>query len=292
VRTLRTVILAPTLVTPPDTDVMLTTRPTFDWGDVTGASNYTIQVSTVNTFASTVVNATSTPSTYTLTSDLSPKGVTLYWRVRANGTNGPSAWSSVRSLTSANPPSVPVLSSPASNALVLTYAPVLDWGDSTNAPDHYQVQIATNSTFGAIVQDATPTLSTYTASPDLTPNTTYWWRVRSFNAGGAYSLWSAVRTLRTVIVVPSLLSPTNGATVTSLRPVFDWTDVTGATSYTLQVSTNSLFSSFVVNASPTTSTYTPSSNLPTQKVFDVRVRANGPNGPSAWSTVTSFIIIP
>jgi hypothetical protein len=27
-------------------------------------------------------------------------------------------------------------------------------------------------------------------------------------------------------------------------------------------------------------------------VFDVRVRANGPNGPSAWSTVTSFIIIP
>jgi hypothetical protein len=48
----------------------------------------------------------------------------------------------------------------------------------------------------------------------------------------------------------------------------------------------------VINASPTTSTYTPSVNLATQRVFDVRVRANGPNGPSAWSPVISFIIIP
>jgi hypothetical protein len=289
-RRLRTVMVAPLPAWPSDGETLLTTRPPFDWGDVAGASSYAVQVSTAPDFATKAVNVTSTPSTYTPTVDL-PKGVTLYWRVRANGTNGPSAWSTPRIVTSANPPSVPVLVSPATGSLAMTYTPVFDWGDATNGLDHYQVQIATNSSFGAVAQDATVAASSYTPSPGLNPNATYWWRVRSYNAGGAFSLWSSVRTLRTVILVPSLLTPADGAIVTSLRPAFDWTDAAGASSYTLQVSTNAQFSSLVVNVSPTTSSYTPTANLPTNKVLDVRLRANGSNGPTAW-TYLSFIIIP
>jgi len=61
-----------------------------------GATSYTIQVSTNNTFTLLVVNATVTPSTYSSTVNL-PVG-TLYWRVRANGLNGPSLWSVTRML--------------------------------------------------------------------------------------------------------------------------------------------------------------------------------------------------
>jgi hypothetical protein len=292
VRTFRTVIPAPLLNSPSDGEDVLTTRPLFDWGDVSGASGYTLQVSSVATFASTVVNVTPGASQYTPSVDL-PRGVTLYWRVRANGTNGPSAWSTPRSLTSANPPSVPGLVSPANGALVMTYTPTLDWGNSTGGGgvDHYTVQIAENSGFSVGLRQVDELASMHVASPALAPNKTYWWRVRSENAAGEYSLWSAARTLRTVIVAPGIISPTNGTVLTSLRPVFDWTDVAGATSYALQVSTNNQFSSFVLNVSPTNSTYTPSANLPTNKVLDVRLRANGPNGPSAWSTL-SFIIIP
>jgi hypothetical protein len=83
--------------------------------------------------------------------------------------------------------------------------------------------------------------------------------------------------------------------VTSLRPTFDWADYGGPapnpTNYTLQVSTNSQFSSFVLNLSVTGTEYTPTINLPIGKVLEWRVRANGANGPSLWSA-SSFIIIP
>jgi hypothetical protein len=71
-------------------------KPAFDWADVPGATSYTIQLSTEPSFASLVVSATVAPSTYAITWNL-PVG-TLYWRVRANGPNGPSSWSVTRSL--------------------------------------------------------------------------------------------------------------------------------------------------------------------------------------------------
>jgi len=290
VRTFRTKLAAPTGLT--SGDAGLTTRPTFQWTAVVGPlSNYTIQVSTTSGFAPTVVNATTTATQYTTAVDL-PKGVTLFLRVRANGTNGPSDWTEGASFTSANPPSVPVLVSPANNLLVAAGAPpALDWADATGSPDHYRVQVATNSSFGAIVEDEQPLTSTHTIAAALQSNKTYWWRVRSESAGGQYSLWSAVRTFRTRIDTPVLWAPVEGQVVTTARPTVIWSDV-GVTSYTLQVSTNSLFTTFVINLNTAETSFTPASNLPAQKVLQVRVRANGPNGPSAWSEVVSFIIMP
>jgi hypothetical protein len=64
------------------------------------------------------------------------------------------------------------------------------------------------------------------------------------------------------------------------------------TNYTLQVSTNETFATYVINITVSGTDYTPTVNLPTGKVLDWRVRANGANGPSAWSEVSGFIIIP
>ena len=60
---------------------------------------------------------------------------------------------------------------------------------------------------------------------------------------------------------PTLSSPANGSNTTDHTPFFDWNDSSGATSYTIQVDNNSNFSSPEVNQSPTSSTYTPGSNL-------------------------------
>ena len=293
VRTFRTKLAAPTGLT--SDDAGLTTRPTFKWTAVPGPlSGYTIQVSTSVGFATTVVNATTAAVQYMTAVDL-PRDVEVFWRVRANGTNGPSDWANGTSFTGANPPSVPVLVSPASNLLVpVSPAPGLDWGDSTGGVpglDHYQVQVATNSTFGTIVEDEEAPVSTHTILASLETNKTHWWRVRSVNGDGEYSNWSLVRTFRTLIATPVLSAPVEGQVVTTLKPTFTWSNV-GATSYTLQVSTNNLFTTFVVNVNPTTTTFTHTTNLPTQKVLEVRVRANGANGPSPWSPVVSFMIVP
>jgi large repetitive protein len=82
----------PVLSSPEDGFPITDLRPTFNWGDVPGASSYTIQVSINSSMSSPIVNATVTPSSYLPTKDLT-KNRTLYWRVKANGANGPSAWS-------------------------------------------------------------------------------------------------------------------------------------------------------------------------------------------------------
>jgi hypothetical protein len=292
---LRTALSAPTGLT--SADLALTTRPKFEWAAYGGSppnpTNYTINVSTSAVFASTVVNATATGTSFTPTADL-PKGVTLYWRLRANGANGPSLWTEGGSWTSANPPSVPTLTSPAANVLLTDFTPRLDWGTSTGTLTDYEVQVSTTSDFASpAVDEMTGSTSEYTPSVDLDPtNATYWWRVRGWN-GTAYSLWSAVRTFRLALEPPVIVTPGDGATATSLRPLLDWDwtgDGTPPTNYTLQVSTNS-FSTYLINATVTETEYAPTVNLPVNKVLDIRVRANGANGPSGW-TVWSFIIIP
>jgi len=57
------------------------------------------------------------------------------------------------------------------------------------------------------------------------------------------------------------------------------------------VSTNNTFTTLRMNAmvlAPNTS-FTSLANLPARTVLYWRVRSNGPNGPSAWSTFETFV---
>ena len=194
-------------------------------------------------------------------------------------------------MQTANPPSVPSLLAPANNALIKDLTPLLNWTKSSGATfDHYQIEMADNPDFTGPVDVDVPGIDnhSYTPSSDLNTNTKYYWHVRSFNTAGDYSVWSAARSFREAILPPDLSSPISGITVGDRKPVFDWTDVTGATNYKLQVSTNNSFSSPVLNLNVTPSTYTPVVNLAANKLFYWRVKTLGPNGPSEWSDVETF----
>jgi multiple sugar transport system substrate-binding protein len=304
VRTLRTAILPPNTLLPGNpvpgvADNVLTRRPTFTWEAVSGASGYTVEVSKTQTFAVKAINASSTATSYTHTADLAANTV-YFWRVKANGANGPSLYSQVRTFTTGNPPSVPALTAPANNALVISYTPLLDWSNSslpaTTIFSYYQVQVATDLAFSSpILNDTSRTSLTDSklTTPTLDPNTKFYWRVRAINTVGGvenYSAWSAVRTFRTKLSAPVAISPVGGVTVGSLKPAFDWQDVPGATGYAIQVSRNTAFSSLVVNKtiSTATSTYIPTTNLPAGTTLYWRVRANGANGPSDWMAYERF----
>jgi hypothetical protein len=302
VRYFRTALLSPTLTAPADAFNLLNNRPAFDWDDVPGATGYTIKISRNSGFTSLVGTYLVVPSTYTPVANL-PANVTLYWRVQSRGTNGPSVWSATRTVNTANPPGVPTLLLPASNALTTDYTPRLDWGLVTlpvvTSFGHYQVQVADNAAFTAPVIDVGAgvlvdrLVHEYTPGTDLNPNTKYYWRVRSYNTDDEYSAWSLVRYFRTALPAPVLSTPTNGETTTLLRPTFDWADVSGATSYTIQVSRNNSFTSLVVTKTVVLSTYTPTINLPANILLYWRVKANGLNGPSLWSSPTwSFTVTP
>ncbi len=292
----RTALLPPVLTAPSNGIQLQNNRPAFSWSSVAGATGYHIQVSKDGRFTQLAWDATCLKTSCTPPTDL-PAQALLYWRVSTNGTNGPSAWSIIWSFTTANPPSVPVLTSPANNALVRSYRPRFDWSNSSvpagTSFHNYHIQIAEDPALTSmylqadINGDATVSQFTPPAEYRLRPNKTYYWRVRAYNTALQYSSWSSTWKLRTVIAAPVLLAPANGTTVATLRPPFDWGDVSGATQYQIQISSTSDFSSIYVQASPVSSNYTPDMDLPIGALY-WRVKALGPNGPSNWSAVWTF----
>jgi hypothetical protein len=162
--------------------------------------------------------------------------------------------------------------------------------------DRYRVQVDDNADFSSpVIDEDVPgpaTNSSLTPGTTLASNTKYYWRVSSYNTDGDYSAWSTARYFRTAIAQPTLISPADGSTGLSRRPLLDWSDPDGATGYNIQISKNEQFTQVVKSASTVASTYTPTADLPaTTKIF-WRVQGKGPNGPSAWSEVRSFTTAP
>jgi peptide/nickel transport system substrate-binding protein len=208
VRTFRTALLAPTGLGYDGTQNL---RPILSWSMPSepgpAPTGYTLQISMNNTtFLPLVASSTTKTMSYTPSVDLSRSLGPLYWRVRANGLNGPSDWSAYGTFSTGNPPSIPKLVAPANNALVSTATLVLDWFDSTVPPlpgpvfDHYRIQVADNSAFTSPRDDIVPgpaTNSSYTPTPALPAGKKFYWHVQACNASAECSDWSTMRTFRT-----------------------------------------------------------------------------------------------
>ncbi len=114
----------------------------------------------------------------------------------------------------------------------------------------------------------------------------------TITASGAGVTQSATLTVNPTppqpLIAPALISPANGARLSfGTTTSFNWSDISGAASYTIQVSTSSSFSSTVVNQTVTATQFATSS-LPKATLF-WRVRANDAAGnPGTWANALSF----
>src|SRR3954451_18298074 len=82
---------------------------------------------------------------------------------------------------------------------------------------------------------------------------------------------------------PAGLSP-NGGSVTGI-PVLQWSRVSGATSYDVEVSSSSTFTTTAWRTSTTNRRATPTIQLPVGQVW-WRVRAANSTGAGSWSTAS------
>jgi predicted phage tail protein len=97
---------------------------------------------------------------------------------------------------------VPVLISPAHNAVTTDLTPRLDWGLVTVPPlttfDHYELQLAaTDGSFTSTITTSPLTAHEYTPVVNLAAGKTFTWKVRSWNTAGDSSSWSVTRSFRT-----------------------------------------------------------------------------------------------
>jgi hypothetical protein len=194
-------------------------------------------------------------------------------------------------------PSVPILVLPESNVSITNYAPRLDWSTSKlpvgTTFQKYELQLAADNSFPAptIVNiGGLATNSKFTLNWNLDSNKKYYWRVRAFNTLGKFSAWSQVGSFRTAPLSPTLLTPSDGDVLLNTRPVFDWNDVSGATSYRIQVSQNKTFTTLVTNSKVVPSAFTQITDLPENTTLYWRVQSISANGRSVWSAIQTINI--
>jgi len=250
-------------------------------------SKYWIEYSTDSTFTNSVTRDTTLTDTTKSVTGLNNLA-TYYWRVRSLNQTGWGNFSAVWKFTTIiATPAAPTLITPVNNATCIALTPTMTWGAVAGALS-YRLQISTDSTFGTTTWDTSGVAGTSATvqTGKLNNFTKYYWRVNATNSGGT-GAWSLIWNFTTMLGTPTLISPPNNATNVSLTPTLTWSSVTGATSYRVQISTDSTFSTTVWDSSGITGT---SVNvlLSQTTAYFWRVNASNSGCTGHWSSTFRF----
>ncbi|MFK7848303.1 MAG: T9SS type A sorting domain-containing protein [Rhodothermales bacterium] len=260
------------------------------------ANEFALQVSTSSDFVSVDFQMENLTGTTEIVTGLDP-ATTYFWRVRSTGTDGTSEWSLAYRFTTVDGtlplPSVPALLSPG-NGMTNVALPTTDliWSESANA-SNYNIQLATTNDFASPVLDALAIPATTTTTPDLAGGTIYYWRAQA-NGDGGTSAWSDVYSFQTALSgsvpdVPMLTAPLDGAgdqATSNLQ--LSWENATGASTYSMQLSTSSDFSSVAQELSGISTNSVAIFELANDQTYFWRIQSSGPGGVSEWSLPNSF----
>ncbi|MDP2039158.1 MAG: fibronectin type III domain-containing protein, partial [Ignavibacteria bacterium] len=230
-------------------------------------------------------------TTYSVTS-LSG-GTTYYYRIRSYNVNGESANSgTITVLTIPIPPTALAASSLTQTSFVA------EWQTVTSATG-YRLDVSTDAAFaaGTFVTgyenlDVANVLS-YSVNTNLTAGTTYYYRIRAYNASGTSGNSNSI----SLITIPP--NPVSVAAINFTTTSFNanWNASTGAAKYYLDVSTDAAFGigTFVTGYENldvgNVVTYAVNTNLSTGTTYYYRVRANNASGTSGSSAVITTMTL-
>jgi titin len=240
------------------------------WTNVAGETNYVLQRSgdgstNWTTVASPTVNVVAAQNTG-LTAD-----TRYYYRVIAHNTSGDSTPSAVvggRTL-------VPTVANAVATGASATQIN-LSWDDSTGETGYWIERW--NGKASVLIATVAADVHTY-ANAGLVAGTTYYYRVRAVNAGGA----SLMNTFAAATTIP--LATTLTATATSTTAIrLNWTNVLGETGYKVERSADGTNWTTLTTTGADVLTYT-NTGLTTDTPYYYRVTAFNASGNAAASAV-------
>lgn len=239
---------------PVSTDATNKTSTSFsaNWGTVSGATSYRLDVATDFYFQSFVsgyenINVGNV-STYSVTGLTS--GITYYFRVRAVNSSFTSLSSNIVSTGLPVPPVITYATNIAGTSFTANWAQVT----ATN----YKIDVSTNSDFSSFVGSYNNydmgNVTSFNVT-GLTANTNYYYRVRSVNATGSSvnSNVVAITTVSYVVKITATAGTTGPTNYATLKAAFDAINAgTHQGVISIQICTNTSESaSAVLNASST-----------------------------------------
>ena len=191
-------------------------------------------------------------------------------------------------------PAVPVLKTPADHALIAKnpttklYQTTLSW-QGVPLAESYVLQIAKDSLFKKIVAYAPEHRKLSYAYSSVTLGVQYYWRVKAAGAGGSSTNSAVFEFEADTIVAPGMSLPKYTEMNVSLKPVFKWQNISNATSYQLQLSTNQDFASnIIVDTTLTDTTFIITNALELERIYYWHVKAKNLFKQSVWSARWPF----
>ncbi len=241
------------LISPANGELGVDSNVMLDWEYHTGALLYQLEIDSSNSFQTSFLieeeivylgaSSNLTDTEYLLNNLDSNRF--YFWRVRILNEMDTSRWeqhwfsTGIESLVL---PDVPLPLMPLLGETDVNNNPLLVWTNVSGISE-YQYQISDNSN----ALELSPIISvsaTETALSNLNYLQTYYWRVRSFD-GNLISDWSGTYNFTTgqqVLEVPFLISPDSGVVGQAVDGLwFDWSDVTDASFYEIELSTDANF---------------------------------------------------
>ena len=283
---------APVQVTPANLSINQSINQRFIWHPSVSAATYRLQVGMDSTFVTNVVLNDTTITDTTRIDSVLTYSTKYYWHVNAKNFLGTGSYSSVWIFTTAMaPPAMPILVSPSNNVTNQTLSLTLKWNKSITAAT-YRVQVSMDSTFATnIVLDDSTVTDTTRAVAGLYNSVTYYWRVRAQNIGGSigYTSFWRFTTILALPPVPMLAFPPNTATNQPVPLTLRWNKSIGASSYRVQLGTDSTFTSnLFLNDSTVTDTTRTINGLNGNMTYYWRVDSKNIAGIGIYSTIWNF----
>ncbi len=278
---------APKLIAPANNVVNLPAVDTLVCSKAAGAAKYHWELSTDLGFSTYVVNDSTIDTTSVVTLSAGQK---YYWRVSAINLSGSSAFAGPDSFTvMAAPAAAPTLILPGNNAVSQRADTlVLKW-KSVPASSGYECQLSTSPDFQKLVFSDDSTADTMLTVTSLQNSMKYYWRVLAYNIGGA-SPFSGIDSFMTIVAAPlrpHLLTPFQSAHVTR-RVTLTWNSSMTATNYSVEVSSDNMFRTTVIDTTVADTSVQLSIVLQPSTDYFWRVSASNPGGTSGYSAVGSF----
>ena len=309
----------PLLVSPPNNSVGQNLSLTLVWNKSSSASSYRIQVATDSLFAGLIVNDSTLTDSTRVISGLNPL-TNYWWRVNAKNIGGTSTYSAVYKFRTLGNPNQVTLINPPNNALNQPLSIQFRWTKATEqtnpfagsdaqvlsqkekpkvsvdpvvnleAIGNYWFDLVTDTvSLANLTRDTTLTDTTKSVS-SLTNSTNYYWRVKAKNqiGWGQFSAWWRFTTILAAPAPPLLVSPPNNSVGQNLSLTLVWNKSSSASSYRIQLSTDSLFSVLIVNDSTLIDSIKAVSGLNPLTNYWWRVNAKNIGGTSTYSAVYKF----
>jgi large repetitive protein len=309
----------PTLNSPPSMSEVTTISPVLSVNPSSDPNgdpiSYTFTVYADSGLTTLLRSMTTQTTAWAVTPALSDNTL-YYWRALASDGVLNSPWMATANFfvnTVNDPPTTPAISSPVNNAHVATLTPILSVMNAADVDIYdtitYDFDVALDGGFMNMVGGVSGAAAgnggttSWTASPALSENTPYFWRVRARDNHGATSNWVSasffVNTTNSAPSAPTVNAPANASEVVTFTPLLTVNNAVDpdrdTLHYVFEIDTVIMFNgpnkqaSGLLAEGANTTSWTPSA-LSENTTYYWRTKANDGLTDGPWTATASFFV--